>query len=352
MDDEQQTRPTGGSVPHAWGNALARQWAPALPRPLLGSFLTTLYALRVLAAADGRLRYARDGAAVTITQIATAARSDQKDVREYLRAAVAAGVVGITSAAPGRAVEYALLLCPSPNWDKAAGIVWMAQQVKKEQRTARAAARAARTESAPTSGDSAPTPLESTSGDCPPTSQGQTSGDSAPRSIDEGSGDSAPGRVGGQCPEGVGGQCPEHPGGTHVLPHEVAEVVPQPQDVRGRAGEKTTDESEPPPRSRYCASGCGQRVIRPDRLVCAGCEGRVRTRRTPPPTPSPVQGAFMFAMPFRPSAAPQGPGTPRPAVDPYAPLRVCDCGRDYRALAPGRCPDCLDAAARERSTGT
>ncbi|MBD0707372.1 MULTISPECIES: hypothetical protein [unclassified Streptomyces] len=342
MDDEQQTRQTGGSVPHAWGNALARQWAPALPRPLVGGFLTTLYVLRVLASADGHLRYARDGAAVTITQIATAARSDQRDVRDYLRAAVAAGVVTVVQAAPGRAVEYALLVCPAPDWERAAGMVWIAQQKKKEARAAKAARAAARAASA--AAEDTPTP-----GDSPPTPQEQTSGDSPLGSEEEGSGDSPPRGVGGLSPGGVGGQSPEHPGSTHVLPHEVAEVVPQPQDVRGRASEKKTSGDQE--NHRRCASGCGQPVIRPDRLVCAGCERR--TQPTPQQPSVPVQGAFMISVPSRaparpPSAPPARQGS-WPQVDPYAPQRTCGCGRTYHAEGPGPCPDCLDAAAHDRT---
>ncbi|MFF9146346.1 hypothetical protein ACF1BN_15945 [Streptomyces sp. NPDC014861] len=354
MNDEQQHRT--GSVAHAFGNALARQWAPALPRPLTGGFLTVLYALRVLASADGRLRYERDGKAITLTQIAKAARSDQKDVRDYLEAAVAAGVVAILDdghgrgGKRGRAVMYSLVLCPAPDWERAAGLVWIAQQKKKEQRAAAAARKAAKeAEAAQASGDSAPTSTGETSGDSPPTSQGATSGDSAPRSAEEGSGDSAPTRVGGQSPEGVGGQCPDHPGSTHVVTHEMAEVVPQPQDAQGRASEKTIPRQQD--MHRRCAAGCGQRIIRLDRLVCSGCERRAQ--KPPPAAPGPVQGAFMIAVPSGSLPGPRGATRPHQAPpDAFTPLRLCDCGREYHANTPGRCPDCLAAAADERAAGT
>ncbi|MET9952370.1 hypothetical protein ABZ135_12585 [Streptomyces sp. NPDC006339] len=350
MDVEQP--PRTGSVAHAFGNALARQWASVLPRPLTGGFLTTLYALRALASADGRLRYERDGAAITIQQIAKACRSDQKDVRTYLTAAVAAGVVAIVEdghgkgRTRGRAVMYALLLCPNPDWERAAGIVWIAQQKKKEQRAAAAARKAAA--AARGSGDSAPTPDDDTSGDSAPTSDRSTSGDSAPRSDGDGSGDSAPTQVGGQCPEGVGGQCPDHPGSTHELPHEVAEVVPQPQDGRGRAREEARFEQSE--KHRRCAAGCGQPVIRLDRILCTGCERRAQK----PSTPGPVQGAFMISLPPASGALPSPRDAARPPQaepDPFAPQRTCDCGRKYRAAAPGRCRDCIEAAARDRATG-
>ncbi|RSS51387.1 hypothetical protein [Streptomyces sp. WAC01280] len=345
MDDEQQRRPSGGSVAHAFGNALARQWAAQMPRPLIGGFLTTLYAVRQLASADGRLRYERDGAAITLGQISSASRCDLKDTRVYLQAAVAAGVLAVVEdghgrgRTRGRAVMYALLLCPAPDWERAAGLVWIAQQQKKERRAAAAARKAA--QPADTSGDSAPT------------SESPTSGDSAPRSAEEGWGDSAPTQVGGQSPEGVGAQCPDHPGSTHVLPHEVAEVVPQPQDAHGHASEKTIPQ-QPDKAHRRCAGGCGQRVIRSDRMLCAGCERRAKnTRET---SSGPVQGAFMISLPSGappgPRRAPQASPGSWPQADAFAPLRTCDCGREYRAASLGRCPDCLDAASRERSTGT
>ncbi|MFE2556649.1 hypothetical protein ACFXGT_11525 [Streptomyces sp. NPDC059352] len=357
MDDE-QTRAPGSSAAHAFGNVLARQWATQMPRPLTGGFLTLLYALRTLASADGRLRYERDGAAITLAQIAAACRSDLKDTRLYLQAAVAAGVLTVVEdghgqgKTRGRAVMYALLLCPAPDWERAAGLVWIAQQQKKERRAAAVARKAAQAAEG-TSGDSAPTPDTRTSGDSAPTPEGSTSGDSAPRSAVEGSGDSAPTQVGGQSPEEVGGQCPDHPGSTQVKPHEMAEVVPQPQDAHGHASDKTIPQQSEKPHRR-CAGGCGQRVIRSDRMLCAGCERRAQKARQEPSAP--VQGTFMISVP---SGAPPLPrGTSRapqgswPQADAFAPLRTCDCGRKYRAQTPGRCPDCLDAAERERTTGT
>ncbi|MFE7517657.1 hypothetical protein ACFU8I_41485, partial [Streptomyces sp. NPDC057540] len=150
MDDEQPRRESG-SVPNSFGNKLARTWAPQLPRPLTGGFLTLLYVLRAMASADGRLRYERDGAPITIGQIAGACRSDQKDVRLYLKAAQAAGVVTVVKDANGRgatrgkATMYALVLTPWPDWNAAACIVWVASQIKAEQRAAKAARKTART---------------------------------------------------------------------------------------------------------------------------------------------------------------------------------------------------------------
>ncbi|MGW4852201.1 hypothetical protein ACWEPZ_13350 [Streptomyces sp. NPDC004288] len=270
MDDEQQPR-AGGSVPHSFGNRLARTWAPELPRQLTGGFLTLLYVLRAMASADGRLRYERDGAPITIGQIAGACRSDQKDVRLYLKAAEAAGVVAVVKDASGRgatrgkATMYALVLTPAPDWNAAACVVWVAQQVKAEQRAAKAARKAAR--EAEGSGDS---PLNST------TQEG--SGDSPPISTPTGSGDSPPTGFGGLSPADPGGQSPDHPGSTHELPHEMAGVGPQAEAARAPEEDPTAttaaDAPQPPrlvpppaggdrpPRRRGTDSSCqGQRAL-------------------------------------------------------------------------------------------
>lgn len=238
----EETTPPSGSVPvpHAYGNALARRWVFELPRPLKGGFLTLLYALRTLASADGQLRYERDGKGITITQIAKACCSDERDVRTYLTAAIAAGVVGVVTddhgrgRTRGRATVYTLLMTPSPNWDAAAGIVWVAQKVKAEKRAERADKRAA-AEPAPQherTADQTP----SRSGDSAPTSHAASPGHCPPNSPEPSSGDSAPAKFGGQCPGEFGGQCPHHPGITHVLPHEMAGVGPQAEVAREHQG--------------------------------------------------------------------------------------------------------------------
>jgi hypothetical protein len=258
-------------VPHNFGNALARRWAPALPRPLCGGFLTLLYALRTMASADGRLRYERDGQAITISQIAKACRSDQKDVRTYLKAAIAAGVVGVVGDGKGRgrtrgrATMYALLLDPSPNWEAAAGVVWFAQQVKAEKRAERAERRAVTepeiqhsraADPAGSSGDSAPNPHAA-----------QGSGDSPPNLAERSSGDSAPPKFGGQCPSEFGGQCPDHPGSTHELPHEMADVGPQAEVARehweGGSPPGGLDSPDPPTLCPVPAPRGGRTAARP-----------------------------------------------------------------------------------------
>ncbi|MFE0376222.1 hypothetical protein ACFW1M_11665, partial [Streptomyces inhibens] len=117
--DEQAGQSAGGSVPHAFRNALFWRWAPAMPKGIPASFVTVLYALGAAADTAGRLRF-RDGKAIRIKDIAAAVKADEKDVRRYLTAAIAAGVVSIQGEARrGRATLYVLILSPWPDWTAA-----------------------------------------------------------------------------------------------------------------------------------------------------------------------------------------------------------------------------------------
>lgn len=221
----EETTPPSGSVPHAFGNALARRWAPDLPRPLTGGFLCLLYALRTLASADGALRYERDRKGIPITQIAKACRSNEKDTRRYITAAIAAGVVGtIGETGRGRATVYVLLLAPSPNWAAAVAVLstsrpkpgqepapWQEPEVQHER----------------SSGHRDPMSGTSGSGHRDPNPTGTTSGHRDPMEF------------GSPRPVEFGSPRPDHPGSTHVLPHEMAEVVPQPRDARGHEDQST-----------------------------------------------------------------------------------------------------------------
>jgi hypothetical protein len=111
--------PVGGSVPHAYRNALFWRWVPAMPRPLRGAFATVLYAMAAAANPAGQLRFT-GGRDIRLSAIAAGAGCDQKDARRYLAAAEAAGVVGVEGERrPGRVTRYALILSPSPDWGAA-----------------------------------------------------------------------------------------------------------------------------------------------------------------------------------------------------------------------------------------
>jgi len=111
--------PRGSAVPVSWRNALSWRWAPEMPRPLKGGFLTVLYAAGAMADASGRLRF-KDGRTITRKQLAGAAGSDLREASRYAHAAVAAGVLGIEGEQKnGAAPLYLLLLNPCPDWSAA-----------------------------------------------------------------------------------------------------------------------------------------------------------------------------------------------------------------------------------------
>lgn len=219
MPDIQPDHSTpSGSVPHAFGNALARRWAPALPRPLTGGFLTLLYALRTLASANGELRYERDRKGIPITQIAKACRSNEKDTRRYLTAGLAAGVIAtVGETGRGRATVYSLMVNPSPNWPAAVAVLSNSRPKPGQQ----------------------PAPWQEEQHDRSsdhrdPISETGGSGHRDPNSTETTSDHRDPMEFGSPRPVEFGSPRPDHPGSTHVLPHEMAEVVPQPRDARAR----------------------------------------------------------------------------------------------------------------------
>ncbi|MEV5995376.1 FaeA/PapI family transcriptional regulator, partial [Streptomyces sp. NPDC052115] len=117
--EEQETR-ASGSVPHAYGNALAWRWSREMPTALRRGFLTLLYAMRAMANANGELRFHGDRKPIRIQDIAKAACVREKDARRYLEAATHAGVVGIRGERRrGVATLYVLLLSPAPDWTAA-----------------------------------------------------------------------------------------------------------------------------------------------------------------------------------------------------------------------------------------
>ncbi|MGW4824639.1 hypothetical protein ACWEP4_38380 [Streptomyces sp. NPDC004227] len=82
----------GGGPANSFGNTLAWNWSREMPRALKGGFLTLLYALRAMAAANGALRF-KDGTVIRIQDIAKAAGCREQDARRYLEAAIRAGLV-------------------------------------------------------------------------------------------------------------------------------------------------------------------------------------------------------------------------------------------------------------------
>lgn len=282
--------PTTGSVPHHWGNALARRWAPELPRPLTGGFLTMLYALRTLASKDGYLRYDRDGKAITLSQIATACRCDVRDVRTYLSAALAAGVVAVDGARRrGVAALYVLLVSPRPNWVAAAAVVANGRRQKRNP------------EPAPWHEQANGEPSEG-SGHRAPNSETESSGHRAPNLEEETKGHRAPTGLGAPRPYDMGAPRPQHPGSTHDYSHEMADVGPQVRDARGPESHDRADDPSPPPEPPHL------------RAVPEPPPGT----RTPRPRSSVPDGQIPLLMPVhgpeRPVDGPAPPEMPEPFI--------------------------------------
>ncbi|MEV5048211.1 hypothetical protein AB0N20_27340 [Streptomyces griseoincarnatus] len=111
----------GDNVAHRFRNRLFWRWADEMPRPLREGFLKTLHALGAGANHQGATTF-RDGAPITLKQIARAAAVDPKDARRYLDAAAAAGVVRMVGERKrGSTPVYVLVVSDAPDWTAAAG---------------------------------------------------------------------------------------------------------------------------------------------------------------------------------------------------------------------------------------
>ncbi|MFE7273008.1 hypothetical protein [Streptomyces sp. NPDC057623] len=120
MSTEEQATASSGSVPLAYGNALAWKWSREMPTPLRRGFLTLLYALRAMANASGELRFHSDRQPIRIQDIARAAGASEKDARRYLDAAIRAGVVVVKGERKrGKPTLYVILPTPWPDWKAA-----------------------------------------------------------------------------------------------------------------------------------------------------------------------------------------------------------------------------------------
>lgn len=132
--DEPQQGPPTGSVAHAFRNRLFWHWAPAMPKGIPAGFVAALYALGSASDPVGKVRF-RDGKAITIKHIAAACKSDEKDARRYINAAMAAGVVGVQGEQRrGRASLYVLILDPNPDWGAALSSLGASKRKRPERK--------------------------------------------------------------------------------------------------------------------------------------------------------------------------------------------------------------------------
>jgi hypothetical protein len=274
LSTDEQGR-ASGSVPHAYGNAIAWRWSREMPASLKRSgLLTLLYALRSMANANGELKFHGDHKPIRMQDIAKAAGADEKDARDRMEAAIIAGVVTVKGERKrGRASLYVLLVSPCPNWPAAAAYLDAAKWKREESRKARLDRRAA-----PWAGEKfggrSPELDEPRFGGPTPELTGGTA--------EEVRG-TAPRLSSGDRPlNGSGDRPPNNPGVSHGSSHDGAEVVSQPQ-VDGPSGphkiatSQEQDNPEQTPGISRCTECFGVIVPdpkRPDRTTHARCAER------------------------------------------------------------------------------
>lgn len=225
--DVEQDDQRAGGVPQAFRNALFWQWAPAMPRALPAGFITVLYALASAARKDGRLRFGgRGGKLIRVSAVASAVRADVKDVRRYIHAAIAAGVVAIyETPRKGAPIEYVILVSPDPDWAAAVRSL----QASKRRRPA--------PWTDPNQGGTSPTVRNTNRGGTSPTVEGtyekEPWGTYPPPTVG--------GRPPGSPPQTVGERPPHVPGFNQDTLQELADAGGQPQDVRALPREDHTE---------------------------------------------------------------------------------------------------------------
>ena len=283
MSTEEQA-PTGGSVAHAYGNALVWKWVPGMPAALKRAHVhTLLYALRSMANAAGELRFNGDRKAFRIRDIARAAGCDEKDARDRLEAAIKAGVVRVLGERRrGRSALYCLALHPQPDWAAAVAYLEGVKGAREEARQRRGTDRKA-TPWAEENGGRSPELDDTENGGPPPElpdSEQKSERGTAPRM-----------RTGDRPPNGSGDRPPNNPGVSHDSPHDAAEVSFRPQLVgppgdQDQAHEAHDDDQAQPPNpddyeTWHRCPVCRHRVMpdprRPDRRVHARCEPLLAT---------------------------------------------------------------------------
>ncbi|MFF8447904.1 hypothetical protein ACF06Q_09405 [Streptomyces leeuwenhoekii] len=265
MSSDEQA-PASGSVPNAFGNALAWKWTRQMPTAVRRSGLPTLlYALRAMANPAGELRFA-DRKAIRIQDIAKAACADEKDARRYMDAAIRAGVVTIRGERKrGVPTLYVLLVHPFPDWTAAADYL---------KSTARKPGKR------PAGWQTA----EGSSGDRDRNQFGGPRPELTGGTAEEVRGTAPRTSSGDRAPNGSGDRAPNNPGGFPWSSHDGAEVVPQPQ-VDGAPGpqdqlpheHERPDAGPPPAATAGRCRECQIPLIRPGRDLCAGCEHYLST---------------------------------------------------------------------------
>lgn len=270
MNAEQGPQQAPGSVPNAFGNALAWKWVPNMPTSLRRTrFTTLLYVLRAMANAAGELRFNGDRKAIRIQDIARAAGIREKDARGFLEAAEAAGLVGVKGERRrGKPTLYVLLLCPNPQWGAALDVV----EAKKQ----------------PSGQKPPPWKQTESSGYRSPNEFGHPQPELAEGETEEVRATAAPSGSGHRSPNGSGYRSPNNPGKAKELPQEPAEESSQPQVDGADPGEQHDHSTQEQDQDGAAPAGladvaaftfcpeCGRRFIpRRNRLNdrCTDCNG-------------------------------------------------------------------------------
>lgn len=236
-----------------------------MPTSLRRGFLTLLYACRSMANAAGELRF-RDKP-MRIQDIAKASGADEKDARRYLKAAIAAGVVGVKGEQKrGKATLYVLLLELKPDW----GAAVHSLDGTKRKRPPR---HAAPWEDAEEFGGPPPELWDEEFRGPPPELEQDP--------FQEVRGTTPRMSSGDHPPNGSGDHPPNNPGSSHGFTHDGAEVVVKAEVVGPSAVEPISQNQEhpdtDPPDFRRCVL-CHERLIpdplRPGRTAHSHCARR------------------------------------------------------------------------------
>lgn len=288
ITDELQGEPKSGSVPHAYRNALFWNWVRAMPAHTPNGFVALLYALGAAADPSGLLRF-RDGKPITIKQIAGSVRGEVKQVRVWVDAAIAAGVLTYSgSRKQGATAMYALVLSPMPDWGAAQSAIKAAAELEKAKQEARknkkpppwqAEERAQWDEEF---GGPPPFFLEDREKGGPPP-------ELPPPEPDEERGAVPLSRKGDRPLGRKGGGPPNNPGVPKRASHDGAEVGGQPQvalasPTEGEPGQPPAEPPEPVQAAFLIGIAGGAELPEPDTppaaewTRCTACHGRLITR--------------------------------------------------------------------------
>lgn len=261
----EQPGPYSGSVPHAYRLAIFWRWAAGMPRGIPAGFIALLYALGTAADPAGKLQF-NDRRKITIKDLAAAIRTDEKDTRRFVNAALAAGVLTVEGErGRGKTPLYVLVVAPRPNWDAALAKL-------KESKRDRAARKPPPWQDEDAENGGPPPVLpEGENGGPPPVSD---TGDAT-----EERGTAPRTRTGDRPPNGSGDRPPFQPGHTFSSPwephegsHGTAEVPEQPP-VRAPAREKPNINQEPGvAKCRSCHSPIVNLPGQRRRELCRTCE--------------------------------------------------------------------------------